>query len=188
VYKPFGEADVNPNSSVVNNFRFPGQYYDQETGLHYNYHRYYDPSTGRYLTPDPIGLDGGINLYTYTSNNPINYFDETGECPATIDSGWKYKTIGPNRLTGGRYQAQERSKYMGELIAASGSCDDCNGNKTLTCSYRLTQSWYRSARNYDNRTKQFDAWSEWQGYDSKAVGTVNLQYSCKQQRFIGGNF
>ena len=45
-YKPFGEADVNPNSSVVNNFMFPGQSYDAETRLHYNYHRYYDPKTG----------------------------------------------------------------------------------------------------------------------------------------------
>ncbi|MGD9160247.1 MAG: RHS repeat-associated core domain-containing protein, partial [Desulfobacteraceae bacterium] len=54
------------------------QYYDSETGLHYNYHRYYDPSTGRYLTPDPIGLSGGINLYTYVENNPINWIDPEG--------------------------------------------------------------------------------------------------------------
>ena len=78
LYKPFGEADVNPNSSVVNNFRFPGQYYDQETGLHYNWHRYYDPQTGRYLTPDPIGIVGGINLFLYSENNPVNYFDSLG--------------------------------------------------------------------------------------------------------------
>ena len=52
-YRPFGEADVHPYSSVENNIRLPGQYADAETGLHYNYHRYYDPMTGRYLRPDP---------------------------------------------------------------------------------------------------------------------------------------
>ncbi len=77
-YKPFGEAKVNPNSEVVNNFRLAGQYYDQQTGLHYNYYRYYDPKTGRYLTPDPIGLEGGINLYAYAKNNPINWLDPWG--------------------------------------------------------------------------------------------------------------
>jgi len=63
---------------VVNNIRFPGQYYDQETGFHYNYHRYYDPQTGRYLTPDPIGLAGGMNLYTYVGNDPVNSYDFMG--------------------------------------------------------------------------------------------------------------
>lgn len=56
----------------------PGQYYDQETGLHYNYFRYYDPSTGRYITSDPIGLSGGFNTYTYAANNPLLYFDPLG--------------------------------------------------------------------------------------------------------------
>ena len=77
-YKPFGEAGVNPNSAVVNNFRFAGQYFDAETRLHYNWHRYYDPKTGRYLTPDPIGLLGGINLYSYAGNNSINATDPFG--------------------------------------------------------------------------------------------------------------
>jgi RHS repeat-associated protein len=78
IYKPFGEADVNPNSSVVNNFRFAGQYYDAESGLHYNYHRYYDPRTGRYITPDPIGLVGEINLFVYAKDNPGNLTDPYG--------------------------------------------------------------------------------------------------------------
>lgn len=76
-YLPFGRADVTIET-VQNNLRFPGQYYDQETGLHYNYHRYYDPRTGRYLKADPIGLAGGINLYAYVLNNPVNLSDPWG--------------------------------------------------------------------------------------------------------------
>jgi RHS repeat-associated protein len=76
-YRPFGQADVTVNT-VANNFRFPGQYYDQKSGLHYNWHRYYDPGTGRYISADPIGLDGGMNLYAYVNGNPVNSFDPFG--------------------------------------------------------------------------------------------------------------
>ena len=62
------------------NLRFPGQYYDQETGKHYNFNRDYDPVTGRYVQSDPIGLDGGMNGYGYVSNNTFIYFDANGLC------------------------------------------------------------------------------------------------------------
>jgi len=82
-YDPFGKAAVDEDpdgdgSRVTSNVRFPGQYYDQETGLHYNYFRYYDPSTGRYVTADPIGLEGGINSYLYAKANPLKDIDSRG--------------------------------------------------------------------------------------------------------------
>jgi RHS repeat-associated protein len=55
-----------------------GQYYDAETGHHHNWHRYYDPRIGRYLTPDPIGVDGGINFFAYVGGNPTNKIDPKG--------------------------------------------------------------------------------------------------------------
>jgi RHS repeat-associated protein len=73
---PFGNGD--PIGAFAYELRFPGQYFDQATRLHYNYFRDYDPRTGRYIESDPIGLDGGINTYAYADGNPLAGTDPHG--------------------------------------------------------------------------------------------------------------
>jgi RHS repeat-associated protein len=63
---------------VENRLRFAGQYHDSETGWHYNWHRYYSPELGRYITSDPIGLEGGLNTYAYVGGNPVMRIDPYG--------------------------------------------------------------------------------------------------------------
>jgi len=80
---PFGDSTPNENpdgdsNDFTLNLRFPGQYYDTKSGLHYNYFRTYDPSTGRYIESNPIGLRGGVNTYSYAEADPIKYVDPHG--------------------------------------------------------------------------------------------------------------
>ena len=67
-----------PTGSATVNLRFPGQYYDGETSLHYNWNRYYDPATGRYISSDPIGLEGGLATYNYAGASPTVFYDPEG--------------------------------------------------------------------------------------------------------------
>ena len=75
--EPANDPDQN-GVSININLRFPGQYSDAETGLYFNWYRYYNPKTGRYTTSDPIGLLAGVNTYGYVDGNPVVSYDLTG--------------------------------------------------------------------------------------------------------------
>jgi len=81
--RPFGDSPANedPDGDSMKftlNLRFPGQYYDAESGLHYNYFRTYDAGIGRYTSSDPMGLSDGINSFRYAASNPIMFIDPYG--------------------------------------------------------------------------------------------------------------
>ena len=88
--EPFGASPPDENPSGLGafafDFRFPGQYFDKETNLSYNYLRDYDPDIGRYVETDLIGLRGGLNLYQYASANPTASIDPYGDSPAVVEA------------------------------------------------------------------------------------------------------
>src|SRR5262249_51768595 len=132
-------------------FRFRGQYHDQETGFHYNFSRTYDPLLGDYLSPDPIGILGGVNLYSYP-RNPLSWDDPfglkcgTNQCKgkkgeSRMDKYYKdrgYKRIStPGRARGidGVYHNPEGEPPYVIVEAKFGSSDlkrTADGNKQLS--------------------------------------------------------
>lgn len=80
------DEDPDSNNKLFEyHSRFSGQYFDKETNLHYNYFRYYEPETGRYISPDPIGLAGGMNVFGYVGQNPMKWTDPLGLASLVTD-------------------------------------------------------------------------------------------------------
>ncbi|AZK94255.1 MULTISPECIES: DUF6531 domain-containing protein [Streptomyces] len=94
----WGTTGWHPGATAYTPLRFPGQYFDPETGLHYNRHRHYDPASGHYLTPDPLGLLPSPNAYAYVGN-PTGEIDPLGlsACPRRRDPDRHSVVLGPNR-------------------------------------------------------------------------------------------
>ncbi len=107
----FGDIQIT-TSTVSNPIRLPGQYADNETGLHYNHLRSYDKTTGRYIQVDPAGLSGSRNLYSYAGNNPISYADPHGD--------WGFLIYVPEALAwaAGIYRGSKLARGLAGLLKA----------------------------------------------------------------------
>lgn len=113
MYDAYGKASVDAASTVTNNLRLPGQ-----TGLHYNWQRYYDPAAGRYLSEDPIGIEGGLNLYHYTYQDPVNLSDPTGEFVPAIAVSYA-RCFATCQLTNAAASATGQCEFYTASCAAS---------------------------------------------------------------------
>ncbi len=114
--RPFGDSPTVTGSAGLN-LRFPGQYFELETGLHQNWYRNYASFLGRYSEPDPMGLAGGVNRYTYAGNAPLQYTDPSGlqlvipGPPPTDPPPPGCTAKGPWRYVGGGSKSTQRAKW-----------------------------------------------------------------------------
>ncbi len=181
LYKPFGEGEVNPNSSITNNLRLPGQYYNEETGFHYNYFRYYDPGTGRYLKADPIGLAGGLNLFVYVSGNPINWVDPDG-LEIRLQSGDAFGISGANHLY---YYSTETGEQKG--MAGSSGWNSGNGgsNSYESDPYLIIDTNGLSDADFMRRLRDYPGWET----DPYCVWLNDCHEEAEEAcAFAGGDF
>ena len=103
------EGNIPQGDRQEQNLRFQGQYLDRETGLHYNTFRYYDADIGRFISPDPIGLEGGINLGSY-SPNPISWIDPWGW--ASTGAVGEYDVHGEARVGRDMYRMSDYKHFQ----------------------------------------------------------------------------
>jgi RHS repeat-associated protein len=132
-----GSGTVIPTSAYGNRFLFQGREYDYTTQLYHFRARWYDPETGRWLSNDPIGISGGLNLYAFCSNDPVNFVDPMGLAIVKNKTSWPivvsgglgegrghenptpyYAVVPPGGVGGGKYNPLPAYPTPAEAVAA----------------------------------------------------------------------
>ena len=138
IYAPFGGVSYIWSNPANIDLRFPGQWFQLESGLAYNWHRHYDATLGRYVQPDPLGLTAmlsdGPNVYSYAKSSPVNFKDPTGQIVVPFSP---FAITGPSRDkcdTSGPFLTPIHTPRTGEpwmckMVSTSTlRCYDGNGN------------------------------------------------------------
>ena len=139
---------------IEQNLRFQGQYFDAETGLHYNRFRYYDPDCGRFISQDPIGLLGGVNNYQYAPN-PVAWIDPLGltggpiqEHDVTTYADFRRRSVIGDNLEGHEVLQHGVLKNNGVATARNGS-DASKNNPVIALTCECHKRVNRAQREFD---------------------------------------
>ena len=131
-YLPFGEVNATSGTATVN-LRFPGQYYDAESGFNYNGMRDYVPVLGRYLEADPIGIEGGMNVYGYVGQNPMRDIDPTGKDTGELTDTPQQTPIPTDSNGQGQCQSSLESNCLALKNSILNTCIRLTPMKRMAC-------------------------------------------------------
>ena len=200
---PFGEDAEGPDpddfatplspSAVpfATKLRFPGQYLDEESGLHYNYFRDYDPVIGRYAESDPIGLSGGATTYSYAMTNPVRLIDPFGlmVCQKKWTLITWYCDVGPGSDWPEMKRRSSRRVGSGDAAMANGS-DRSTGSGprpyNYGCKVKVYNLLIEDVRDYERTIHDTGAGWNWTHHDVPADQWVDIWVpECSRARRLG---